>query len=194
MTDPTSLPRRIHVLGASGSGTSTFGRAWAERFGYLHLDTDDFYWLPTEPRFREKRPIPERLRLLTEAADAAERWVLTGSLVSWGEPLIERFDLVVFVYTPFDLRMDRLIAREEERYGVEALQPGGAHYDAHMAFIEWAASYDTGGPEIRSRRMHEAWMERLPCPVIRVSGTDTTARQVEQVAEYARGLKTSTGL
>ncbi|WP_193181844.1 P-loop NTPase family protein [Nisaea sediminum] len=188
MTDPASLPQGIHVLGASGSGTSTFGRAWAERFGYLHLDTDDFYWLPTEPRFLEKRTVPERLRLLTEAIDAAERWILTGSLVSWGEPLVERFDLVVFVYTPFDLRMDRLIAREEERYGVEALQPGGAHYDAHMAFIEWAASYDTAGLETRSRRAHEAWMARLPCPVIRVSGTDTTARQIEQVAGSVREL------
>ncbi|MBO6560655.1 MAG: hypothetical protein JJ959_08965 [Nisaea sp.] len=188
MTDPSSLPQRVHVLGASGSGTSTFGRAWAERFGHLHLDTDDFYWLPTEPRFLEKRPMPERLRLLTEAVDAAERWVLTGSLVSWGEPLVERFDLVVFVYTPFDLRMDRLIAREEERYGAEALQPGGAHYDAHMAFIEWAASYDTAGLETRSRRAHETWMARLPCPVIRVSGTDTTARQIEQVAGSVRKL------
>ncbi|UUX49595.1 hypothetical protein NUH88_19615 [Nisaea acidiphila] len=184
MSEPASLPRGIHVLGASGSGTTTFARGWADRFGYTHLDTDDFYWLPTEPKFKEKRPIPERLRLLAEAIDAAENWILSGSLVSWGEPLIERFDLVVFVYTPFDLRMERLIAREEERYGVAALEPGGAHYDAHMAFIEWAASYDSGGPEIRSRRMHEDWMKRLTCPVVRVSGSDTTADQIQQVLEF----------
>ncbi|WP_420405511.1 adenylate kinase [Nisaea sp.] len=187
MINPADLPRGVHVLGASGAGTSTFGRAWAERFGYVHLDTDDFYWMPTEPRFQQKRPIPERVRLLTESIDGTTHWVLTGSLVSWGDPLIERFDLVVFVYTPFDLRMERLIAREEERYGVEALQPGGAHYDDHMAFLDWAASYDAGGPEIRSRRMHEAWMERLPCPVVRVSGTVSTDEQIEQVARFPLG-------
>ena len=45
------LPQRLHVFGASGSGTTTFGRAWAARFGHTHLDTDDFYWMPTKPAF-----------------------------------------------------------------------------------------------------------------------------------------------
>ena len=178
------LPQRLHVFGASGSGTTTFGRAWAARFGHTHLDTDDFYWRPTKPAFQEKRPVPERLRLLEEAFGQAESWILTGSLVSWGEPLIDSFQRAVFIYTPFNLRMERLIAREEARYGVEALQPGGERYDDFNAFIEWAASYDTGGPEIRSLKMHEAWIERLPCPVIRVSGTDATGQQIEQVAGF----------
>lgn len=178
------LPQRLHVFGASGSGTSTFGRAWAARFGHKHLDTDDFYWMPTEPAFQEKRPVPERLRLLKKAFAETESWILTGSMVSWGEPLIDSFQLAVFIYTPFNLRMERLIAREEARYGTEALEPGGAHYDAHMAFIEWAASYDTGGPEIRSLKMHEAWIERLRCPVVRVSGVDSTETQIEQVSDF----------
>ncbi len=73
------LPQRLHVFGASGSGTTTFGRAWAARFGHTHLDTDDFYWMPTKPAFQEKRPVPERLRLLEEAFGQAESWILTGS-------------------------------------------------------------------------------------------------------------------
>ncbi|WP_051284616.1 hypothetical protein [Nisaea denitrificans] len=178
------LPQRLHVFGASGSGTSTFGRAWAARFGHKHLDTDDFYWMPTEPAFQEKRPVPERIRLLKQAFEKEESWILTGSMVSWGEPLIDSFQLAVFIYTPFNLRMERLIAREEARYGAEALEPGGAHYEAHMAFLEWAASYDTGGHEIRSLKMHEAWIERLPCPVVRVSGTDSTETQIEQVVSF----------
>lgn len=179
------LPQRLHVFGASGSGTSTFGRAWADRYGHKHLDTDDFYWMPTEPPFQQKRPAPERIRLLKQAFEEAGSWILTGSMVSWGEPLIDSFPLAVFVYTPFNLRLERLIAREEARYGAEALEPGGVRYDAHMAFIEWAASYDTGGPEIRSLKMHEAWIERLPCPVVRVSGTDSTETQIEQVTGFA---------
>lgn len=181
MSEERDLPPGVHVFGASGSGTTTFGRAWAERFGFVHLDTDDFYWQPTDPPFQEKRPVEDRLRVLSAAIDAADRWILSGSLVSWGDPLIERFDLAVFVFTPFDLRMDRLIAREEERYGVDAIAPGGSHYDEHMAFIDWAASYDSAGTDVRSRRMHEDWIERLPCPVVRVSGTDSTAAQIEQV-------------
>jgi adenylate kinase family enzyme len=34
---------RVHILGASGSGTTTLGMALSARFGYAQLDTDDFY-------------------------------------------------------------------------------------------------------------------------------------------------------
>ncbi len=33
---------RLHIFGASGSGTTTLARALAKRCGWLHLDTDDF--------------------------------------------------------------------------------------------------------------------------------------------------------
>ena len=40
---------RIHILGASGSGTTTLGRALAARLQCPHFDTDDCFWLPTDP-------------------------------------------------------------------------------------------------------------------------------------------------
>jgi hypothetical protein len=40
----------------------------------------------------------------------------------------------------------------------------------HVEFIEWAGRYDSGGPEMRSRAMHEAWLATLPCPVVRLEG------------------------
>ena len=43
--------RRIHVLGASGSGTSSLAAAIARRHGHRHLDTDDFFWMPTDPPY-----------------------------------------------------------------------------------------------------------------------------------------------
>ena len=55
---------RIHIFGASGSGTTTIGKAISEKLGYQHFDTDNFYWLPTYEPFTEARPIEERLRLM----------------------------------------------------------------------------------------------------------------------------------
>lgn len=40
------MVKRIHILGASGVGTSTLGKALADKLNYCHLDTDDYYWLP----------------------------------------------------------------------------------------------------------------------------------------------------
>lgn len=54
----------IHILGASGSGTTTLGRAIQQTFGHTHLDTDDYFWVPTDPPYIEKRIPHERQRLL----------------------------------------------------------------------------------------------------------------------------------
>src|SRR5262245_57705431 len=95
---------RIHITGASGAGVTTLGRALARRLDAPQFDVDDFYWLPPDPPFVEKRPVASRLELLGERL-AASRWILSGSLVGWGDPLIPLFDLVVFIYTPAEVRL-----------------------------------------------------------------------------------------
>ncbi len=174
------LPRHFHLTGASGSGTTTLGRALAERLGYAHLDTDDFYWLPTDPPYQASRPIGERLGLLGERLDAAERWVLSGSLAGWGDPLIPRFDAVVFLAVPAKLRMARLRARERARYGA-AIDPGGPRHAASEAFLVWAEAYDEGDHTIRSRSRHDLWLRQLPCPVIRMEDADTVAVRLRRL-------------
>ena len=62
----------IHIYGASGSGTSTLGRYLAEQFHYAFLDSDDYFWLPTDPKFTTKRPIAERVPLMRQDIAAAE--------------------------------------------------------------------------------------------------------------------------
>lgn len=173
---------RLHVTGASGAGTTTLGRALAARLGCDAVDTDDFYWLPTEPPFIEKRPVAERLRLLDHRLRPTS-WVLSGSIVSWGEPLVPAFDAVIFLSVPDDERMRRLLAREHERYGAAALAPGGSRHREHVAFIDWAARYEKGGLDVRSRALHEAWLATLHCPVIRVEGLHT----VEEAVDLALG-------
>ena len=51
---------RVHVVGASGSGTTTLGRALAVRLGCPFFDTDDYIWLPSEPPFQHIRERGER--------------------------------------------------------------------------------------------------------------------------------------
>jgi cytidylate kinase len=62
----------VHILGASGSGTTTLGRVLAERLAVPFHDTDAFYWVPTNPPFREKRDSSERCRLLRVALSQSE--------------------------------------------------------------------------------------------------------------------------
>ncbi|HJR02121.1 MAG TPA: AAA family ATPase [Methylomirabilota bacterium] len=178
-------PDRIHTLGASGSGTTSLAAEIAGRYGHRHLDTDDFYWRRTDPPYREKRPPGERLASLRAALHEAKRWVLSGSLCGWGDPLIPEFELVVFLAVPTPVRLARLLAREIERYGRRAIARGGALHGAHVEFLEWAGRYDTGGPEMRSRAMHEAWLATLPCSVVRLEGDVSVSEQLARLLDAA---------
>ena len=172
------LPARLHILGASGSGTTTLAAAVAGAPGPRHLDPDDFYWLPTDPPYQTPRPRDARLALLSDAVAASPAWVLSGSLCGWGDPLIPRFELIVFLTVPTDVRMRRLRARELERYGHEAIASGARLHDAHVAFLEWAARYDDGDASVRSRTLHEAWLAALTVPVVRLDGDRPVSAQL----------------
>jgi adenylate kinase family enzyme len=161
---------RIHILGASGSGVSTLGAELASRFGYAHLDVDRFFWEPTDPPFTTMREVGERRRMLAAALDAHPRWVLSGSMCGWGNVFVPRFELVVFLYLPPAIRMARLRERERMRYGEAAIRPGGPMHQRCRAFIEWAASYDSGDETIRSLALHQRWLAALACPTIRLEG------------------------
>lgn len=115
--------RRIYITGASCSGVTTLGRTLAHRLAVQHLDVDDFYWMPSNPPFTTKRAPEERVRLIRQR-QGDDGWVLTGSFDGWGDALIDEADLIVFVYAPTSVRLERLQAREKERFG-DRIIPGG---------------------------------------------------------------------
>jgi adenylate kinase family enzyme len=174
---------RVHVLGGSGSGTTTLGRAVAARAGAAFFDSDDFYWLATDPPFREKRDVPARRAMLGAALDGARSWVLSGSLCGWGDVFVPRFELVVLVSVPEVVRMERLVRRERERYGAARIGEGGDMRAQHEEFLAWARRYDDGGTDVRSRTMHEEWLGLLPstCRVLRLDGTRPADELVDAV-------------
>ena len=178
----------IHILGASGSGTTTLGRALAADMGLVHMDTDDYYWLPTDPMFTVKRPIDERLRLMNAAIDAADKGVvISGSLTGWGDPLIPRFTCVIRLDTPTEVRLERLKAREYAHFG-ERIREGGDMHQAHLEFLAWAAQYDTGDVTMRSKACHDAWMQQLPCTQVFVPGDMDLAVLTRRVKQAIFGI------
>jgi len=162
---------RIHILGASGAGTSTLGAAVAAALAVPHFDTDNFYWLPTDPPFTTPRPPADRLILLSERLAAHTGWVLSGSALKWGEPLAPLYELIVFLTLDPGLRMERLLRRERARYG-HRIEPGGDMAETSAEFLDWAASYDMAGPGQRSRAAHEAWLAARTVPVLRLDSSE----------------------
>ena len=114
---------------------------------------------------------------------AHERVVLSGSLCGWGDPLIPLFDLAVRMELPPEIRLSRLETRERSRFGGRIL-PGGDMERQHREFMDWAARYDTAGPEIRSRALHDEWQEKLACPVVELDGSLSVEALLKKLAAY----------
>lgn len=172
----------IHIFGASGSGTSTLGSYLSRQLGYTWMDSDDYFWVPTDPRFTTKRPKEERIRLMRADIAQADHVVLSGSLSDWGNELIPMFTLAIRLVTGTQVRLDRIRAREYARFGNRIL-PGGDMYETHQAFLTWASGYDTGDEHMRSRLSHDLWQQLLQCPLLTLSGEAPLPELLAQVQE-----------
>lgn len=173
----------IHIFGASGSGTSTLGKMIRDKKGYFWMDTDDYFWLPTNPPYTRKRDVNERLVLIKRIFSKWDKIVISGSLTDWGDELIPYFTLAVRIETPTDIRMERLRQRERTRFG-SRIDVGGDMYEHHLEFIEWAAAYDTGGIDMRSKVKHDEWQKLLMCRVIEVDGSRKLEENFENIRAY----------
>lgn len=175
---------RLHVTGASGSGTTTLGRALATVWAAPHADVDDYFWQPTVPPYVHKRPERDRLELMQALFRPRDAWVLSGSVMGWGDGLVAEFDAVVLLTLPSDERLERLEVRERTRYG-DAIAPGGPAAVAHQEFMTYARGYDDPGFSGRSRARHEDWLSRVPCPVLRLVSERPVHELVAAVQEWA---------
>ncbi|MGP1718023.1 MAG: AAA family ATPase [Methylophilus sp.] len=171
---------KVHITGASGSGTTTLGQALAQALSSRHLDADHYFWLPTTPPYQQKRAQADRLALLHADIQSVADVVVSGSVVGWGQEIEDAFDLVVFLYLPATLRIERLRQREIASYGV-----------VNPEFLAWAAQYDEGPAEGRSLGKHHAWLAKRACPVLRLEQDISVQERLAQVISVINLLPSS---
>lgn len=173
---------KIHIFGASGSGTTTLGKALHTTLGYRHLDADDYYWEKTAPPFQIKVPLEKRNQRITKDFLAQENAIISGSMVSWGKEWASAFDLYVFLYLPPAIRMQRLTKREAKRYG-EALSANEKIRMESKAFLEWASKYEDGTFKGRSLAIHLDWIKVVDGKILKIEGDTTVAERVAMIIE-----------
>lgn len=171
---------KLHIFGASGAGTTTLGVALAEHLRARYFDSDAYFWQPTDPPFTTPRPREDRIALLSQDLAGVHAWVLSGSMIGWGDALVSEFTLAVYLRIPPEVRMQRIVARERQRYGAR-IEVGGDMHSQSRQFIEWAQRYDTAGFEQRSHALHEFWMQALPCRLLRIEYDAPVATWLEAV-------------
>lgn len=101
-------PRRVRVVGTSGSGKTTFARRLARRLGVPHLELDSVHhrpgWTPaTDAEFAAG--------VRAFLAVAEEGWVVDGNYRSRTADLLADADTVVWLDYPRALVMARVVRR-----------------------------------------------------------------------------------
>lgn len=117
---PSPQFSKINVIGASGSGKSTFARKLAEKRGYPYIQMDALFWQPHWTGSSDEVFFP---RLQT--ALARQSWILDGNYkrsepIKWAQ-----VQQVVWLDYPFALTLARALKRAVNRaYSGEELWPG----------------------------------------------------------------------
>ena len=173
----------IHIFGASGSGTTTLGKYISHRLGYFFMDTDDYFWILTNPPYSIKRDNSQRLVMMKKDIAKWKKVVIAGSLVDWGDELAPLFTLAIRMETDTEVRIERLKKREKEHFG-KRIEPGGDMYEHHQEFIRWASAYDNGGLNMRSKAKHDEWQKLLLCKLIHLNGANSPEQNFNILSEY----------
>ena len=177
--------QHIHIFGATGSGTTTHGKALANNLGYVHFDNDNYVFESKNNQFTKPRQPLIRDTMLFNDLKSTPSWILSGSICGWGDFVIRYFDLVVFLWVPLEERMKRIEAREE-KLGRKIKDPTHPKYKTYRNFMKWASVYDTGSSKMRSLAQHEEWMKKLSCPILRVKGDNSVDENLTAIMKYIK--------
>jgi adenylate kinase family enzyme len=177
---------QINIFGASGSGSTTLGKALGQALGYPAFDGDEYFWMPSETPFTVKRKPEERNAMLNLDTATHKNWILSGSVVSWNNNW--DFDLSVFLYIPNAVRMDRLKKREFERYG-DKIYTDPERAGLYHKFLDWAKGYDDNTTDGRTLQVHQNRMKNLKKPLLLIDGDTTVDERVAAVLRKLKELK-----
>jgi adenylate kinase family enzyme len=180
---------RIHIFGASGSGVTTLGKALSQKLNIEYFDSDDFFWLKTPIPFTEKQNPEIRNSIVSDKLHNTEKWIFGGSIIHWGKNIFPPFDLIVFLYIPPEIRMERLRKREYERYGDEIItNPERAQ--KYQEFMDWAKDYDYNtGIANRTLKAHLEWLSAINTPFLEISGDHELQPKINMVLDTIKKVK-----
>jgi adenylate kinase family enzyme len=150
--------RRVNVIGGSGSGKTTVGRALSSKLGVPFIEIDEVHW----SRFPNwKLPAADEFRAAMDAATRGDRWVVDGSYRSVRDIVWSRADTVVWLDTSFRQRFARVLTRTIQRsftgevlWGIQRESLGNAFLSRDSLLLFMIRT------ERRRARLYREWLAR----------------------------------
>ncbi len=101
-----NTPERIFIIGTSGSGKTTLAKNLSETLSLPHIDLDPVRY----PAGRDRLSHEESTEAAKKIAEE-EQWIAEGIYLYWVGPLLERADQIIWVDTPKNVAMYRIMKR-----------------------------------------------------------------------------------
>jgi adenylate kinase family enzyme len=133
--------RRVLVMGCSGVGKTTFGRALAEKLAVPFVSLDRLFW---QPGWREPKMEDFTARVVLEAAKPA--WVIDGNYLRYGAGELRRAraDTIVWLDLPRWRCLAGVLRRTATTYGVVRPEMApGCPERLDWAFLRYVWTYHT---------------------------------------------------
>jgi adenylate kinase family enzyme len=126
---------RVSVIGTSGSGKTTFARAFAGRLGARHIDLDAINWQPGWIGLNDHDP--EEFRRRTAAAVEGDAWACCGNYSGVRDLVLARATHLVWLDYPRSLVMARVLKRSFHRAVTrQELWPGTGNRETFAAWLD----------------------------------------------------------
>ncbi len=129
---------RIQIIGGPGTGKTTLAGMLAGFFDLPLIEGDKHLWADSD--FTVRRPEKQITYRLNAALEEARHYVFDGQPDEYAPTVKLDTEILLFIKVPEDVRMERLLLREKQRFG-KRIEEGGDLYEESRDFIEWAGTY-----------------------------------------------------
>lgn len=165
------MKRRIIICGGNGAGKSTIGTELSNKIGVPFFDVEDYYFPSKSDAYyyNAARSKKEVEKLLMIDFDKSEEFVFATTKPNFCNEIIAKFTLVIYIKTPKDVRIKRVIDRSYKKFG-DRILPGGDLYEVENKFFNMVNRRDEN--EILLS------LKKLQIPIIKLNGEKNICENV----------------
>jgi adenylate kinase family enzyme len=171
--------QRIHVVGTSGAGKTTFAKALARRLNVPHVEIDAVFWGPNWTE-APRDVLRERLAAIL----SGPRWVVDGNYGSVRDLVWSLADTVVWLDYPLPVVLGRVVRRTVRRLLRREILWAGNRESLRKTFSRDSILVWSLTTHRRRRREYPALLgDRPDLAAVRLRSPGAARRWLESVGE-----------
>lgn len=174
--------QHILVFGAPGAGSTTFAQELAAKVQLPCHDLEDFFSAPKK-EFYPRPQVESETERFYKTLKEQSQWILSGSIALWDTEITELLHGVIYLQMIRTKRLQRLKEREIQKHGEKIADSSTKEFKSFNQYMYWASQFDQGGLERESKILHENWLSKRECPVLRLDASLPLEQSLSTVLE-----------